>query len=151
MYWSSCLRVYSAWVHRSIELCCHNGRILLKNCIIWLSGANIEAIEVWIERGGCGEGETPPAMANPNPNLNNKTSFLVMKIWLEKTQCFHHWFFVSRIFSFFFFNFFKNISDFPIKISILRVKNVWFSFSREQFGHNLGWFCAIWASQFGQN
>ena len=31
-----------------------------------------------------------------------KTSFLVMKILLEKTRCFQHWFFVSRIFSFFF-------------------------------------------------
>ena len=79
-----------------------------------------------------------------------KTSFLVMKILFEKTQCFQHWFFVSRIFSFFF-QFFQKHSDFSIKISILRVKNVWFFFSREQFGHNLGWFCAIWASQFGQN
>ena len=76
-----------------------------------------------------------------------KTSFLVMKILLEKTQCFPHWFFFSRIFLFFF----QKHCDFPIKISILRVKNVWFFFSREQFGHNLGWFCAIWASQFGQN
>ena len=39
MYWTSCLRVDSVWVHRSVELCCHNDRILLKNSIIWLSGA----------------------------------------------------------------------------------------------------------------
>ena len=60
MYWTSCCRDYSVWVHRSIELCCHNGWILLKNSIIWLSGANIEAIEVWIERGGVWGGRNPP-------------------------------------------------------------------------------------------
>ena len=27
-------------LHRSVELCCHSGRILLKNSIIWLSGAD---------------------------------------------------------------------------------------------------------------
>ena len=46
MYLTLCLRVHSVWVHRSVELCCHNDRILLKNSIIWLSGANIEAIEI---------------------------------------------------------------------------------------------------------
>ena len=40
MHWTSCLRVYSAWVYRSVELCCHNDRILLKNSTIWLSGAD---------------------------------------------------------------------------------------------------------------
>ena len=40
MYRTSCLRGYSVWVHRSVEFCCHNDRILLKNSIIWLSGAD---------------------------------------------------------------------------------------------------------------
>ena len=65
MYWSSCLRVYSAWVHRNIELCCHNDRILLKNCIIGLSGANIEAIEVWIEPGAVWGGRRLPRHGEP--------------------------------------------------------------------------------------
>ena len=46
MHWTSCLRVHSVWVHRSVEFCCHNGRVLLKNSTIWLSGANIEAIQM---------------------------------------------------------------------------------------------------------
>ena len=40
IHWSSCLRDYSVWFHRSFEICCHNGRILLKNSKIWLSGAD---------------------------------------------------------------------------------------------------------------
>ena len=35
-----CLRVYSVRVHRSVELCRCNDRILLKNNTIWLSGAD---------------------------------------------------------------------------------------------------------------
>ena len=34
------MRDYSIWIHRSVELCLCNGRILLKNSIIWLSGAD---------------------------------------------------------------------------------------------------------------
>ena len=40
MYWSSCLQVYSVWIHRSVELCMHDCRDLLKISTIWLSGAD---------------------------------------------------------------------------------------------------------------
>ena len=47
-------------MHRSVEFCLCNDRILLKNSIIWLSGGAIEAIEVFCEAGGGVGGAEPP-------------------------------------------------------------------------------------------